>query len=191
TIEFFANDTMGNLNNLRHLDLSKDTSGPTIEVIRPTDNQRIGRSAPYFEVILSDINGIDSSWYRIIGYGNNTLFNGPIDRVDVSLWENLWDSLPDGSVVTIRFISDDTLGNVAFTDVELIINKPTPPPRLFQYPLGFLIPSLGLVALIPFTVKLTKTRYYKSLNNKDRRKLRNALITAGFFLSLLAIYFVF
>jgi hypothetical protein len=191
TIEFFANDTMGNLNNLRHLDLSKDTTGPTIEVIRPTDNQRVGRNAPYFEVQISDINGMDSSWYRLIGYGNNTLFYGPIDRVDVSLWENLWDSLPDGSVVTLRFISNDTLGNVDFIDVDLIINKPALPPRLFQYPLGFLIPSLGLVALIPFTVKLTKTRYYKSLNNKDRRKLRNALITAGFFLSLLAVYFVF
>ena len=134
---------------------------------------------------------MDSSWYRIIGYGNNTLFYGPIDRVDESLWENLWDSLPDGSVVTLRFISNDTLGNVAFIDVDLIINKPALPPRIFQYPLGFLIPTLGLVALIPFTVKLTKTRYYKSLNNKDRRKLRNALIAAGFFLSLLAVYFVF
>jgi hypothetical protein len=74
--------------------------------------------------------------------------------------------------------------------VDLIINKPTALPNLLLYPFVFLIPLVGLVAMVPFSVKLTKTRYFKSLNNKDRRKLRNALIIAGFFMALLTIYFV-
>ncbi|MFX1287961.1 MAG: hypothetical protein ACFFFY_05305, partial [Promethearchaeota archaeon] len=109
---------------------------------------------------------------------------------DQTLWENLWDNLPQGSVVTISFYSSDTLGNTNFTEVHLIIDKPTDLPKLVLYPLGFLFPLIGLVAMAPLTLKLVKTRYYKSLNNKDKKKLRNALITAGFFLSLLTVYFI-
>ncbi len=189
-IDFYANDTMGNLNNLMHLNLSKDTLGPIITIIRPTQDQRVGRTAPYFEVSITDVNGMHSSWYRILGYGNNTLFTGPIDRIHSPLWESIWDSLPQDSPVTIRFFSNDTLGNSNHTDVNLIINKPDAPTKLMLYPFLFLFPLVGLVAMVPFTRKLTKTRYYRSLNTRDKKKLKNALITAGFFLILLTIYFI-
>ncbi|MFX0076230.1 MAG: hypothetical protein ACFE96_12360, partial [Candidatus Hermodarchaeota archaeon] len=189
-IDFFANDTIGNLNNFIYITLSKDTLGPNITIIRPIPNQNIGREAPYFEVTISDINGMHSSWYRVLGYGNNTLFTGPIDRVDTTLWENLYDSLPRGTEITIRFFSNDTLGNRNYTDVTVIIYKPTDLTKFMLYPFMFLFPLVGLVAMVPMTRKLTKTRYYRSLNNKDKKKLRNALITAGFFLALLTIYFI-
>ena len=124
------------------------------------------------------------------GNATSTLFTPPVDRIHQTLWENLWDSLPQDSIVTMRFYSNDSLGNVNFTEVNLIINKPGIIPKLNLYPFVFLFPLIGLVAMFPPTLKLTKTRYYKSLNNKDKKKLRNALITAGFFLSLLTLYFI-
>ncbi|GAJ14194.1 unnamed protein product, partial [marine sediment metagenome] len=155
-----------------------------------TPNMKVGRNAPYFELLISDVNGIHSSWYTVNGNITKTLFTGPVGRIDSTLWENLWDSLPQDSIVTLRFYSNDTLGNVNYTQVDLIIDKPTDLPNFLLYPLGFLFPVIGLVAMIPFTLKLTKTRYYKSLNNKDKKKLRKALISAVFFLSLLTLYFV-
>jgi hypothetical protein len=189
-MELFANDTAGNLNNLLYLSLSKDTLGPNITIIQPTQNKNVDRNAPYFELSIIDENGINSSWYTVNGNSNIILFTGTIGRIDQTLWENLWDNLPQGSIVTLRFYSNDSLGNVNNTEVHLIINKPVDLPKLMLYPLGFLFPLIGLITMIPFTLKLTKTRYYKSLNNKDKKKLRNVLITAGFFFSLLTIYFI-
>jgi len=189
-IDLFANDTAGNLNNLMHLSLSKDTNGPSITIVLPNENMRVGRSAPYFELSISDENGINRSWYRINGNTNITLFTGTIGRIDQTQWENLWDDLPQDSVVTISFYSRDTLGNVNVTEVNLIIEKPDVLPKFLLYPFGFIFPLVGLVAMIPLTSKLAKTRYYKSLNNKDKKKLRRALVAAIFFLSLLTIYFL-
>ena len=60
TIELFANDTKGNLNDLYKLYLSKDTLGPNITIILPLENQTIGRSSPYFELSIVDANEVDS-----------------------------------------------------------------------------------------------------------------------------------
>jgi len=190
-IELYANDTLGNLNNLWQLNLSKDTVGPIIIINRPTDDQKVDRSAPYLELDISDENGIDCCWYTINGNITVTTFTGPIDRINQTLWENLWDDLPQGTIVTIRFYANDTLGNLEYEEVHLIINKPGILPKFVLYPLGFLISTLGLIAMLPLSLKLTKTRYYKSLNNKNKIKLRKVLLTAGFALFLLTLYFIF
>ena len=189
-INFFANDTLGNLNSYCNLNLSKDTTGPFIDIVQPTENEMVDRNAPFFELSIFDENGVDSYWYTINGNITPTKFTGSIGRIDQNLWENIWDNYTQGSIITIRFYANDTLGNIDYSEIHLIIDKPINLPKLVLYPLGFLIPTLGLVAMVPLTLKLAKTRYYKSLNKKDKIKLRNALITAGFFLSLITLYLI-
>ncbi|GAH55638.1 unnamed protein product, partial [marine sediment metagenome] len=81
-VELFANDTLGNINNFITLPLSKDTIGPNIDVIRPTEDQKVGRNAPLFELLISDENGVNLRWYTI-GWGGTprgfTDLNGTID----------------------------------------------------------------------------------------------------------------
>ncbi|GAH14281.1 unnamed protein product, partial [marine sediment metagenome] len=60
-VELFANDTMGNINNLITLHLSKDITGPTITIIRPIDDKKFGRDAPVFELNITDENGVGST----------------------------------------------------------------------------------------------------------------------------------
>jgi len=190
-ISLFANDTLGNCNILCQLNLSKDTIGPNITIILPTQNQKVDRSAPYFELSIFDENGVDSCWYTI-DLGETTIpFTGLIGRIDQNLWEQIWDNLAQGAIITIRFCAKDTLGNEDYTELILIVEKPIELPKFLSNPLGLISSVLGLVAIIPFTLKMTKTRYYKSISNKDKKNLRNILITAGFFLSLLTLYYIF
>jgi hypothetical protein len=182
---------MGNCNILCQLNLSKDTIGPNITIIRPTENQKVDRNAPLFDLLIFDENGVDFRWYTI-GLGETPKpFTDLTGIIDQNLWEQIWDNLTQGDIITIRFYASDTLGNENFVELNLIVEKPIELPKFLQDPLGLLLPTLGLVVMIPLSLRVRKSKYYKSLNNKDKRKLKNVLITAGFFLSLLTLYFVF
>ena len=141
--------------------------------------------------ILFDENGVGSSWYTIGWGGTPKYFTDLNGTIDQSSWEQIWDNSTQGATITIIFYATDALGNPDSLSVNLKVEKPIALPKFLQNPLGILLPSLGLVVMVPLSLKVRKSKYYKSLNNKDRRKLRNVLITAGFFLSLLALYFAF
>ncbi|MHA2119747.1 MAG: hypothetical protein ACW990_00945, partial [Promethearchaeota archaeon] len=190
-VELFANDTIGNLNNIIQIYLSKDTIGPNITVILPIENQKIDRDAPFFELSLFDENGVDSSWYMINGSSSSIQFTGSIGRIDQLLWETIWDSLTQGEIITIRFYSSDTLGNVNYKDITVIKHQPISQFRIFSDPLSFIFPTLGIIAMLPITLKLTKSHYYRSLNQKEKSRLKKVLVTVFFFLSLTAIFLIF
>jgi len=189
TVELFANDTIGNLNYFNILYLSKDTIGPNITIIQPNENQKVGRNAPYFELLIFDENRVDSTWYTIDLGETTRQFTGLIGRIDQILWEQIWDDLPQGAIITIRFYAKDTLGNEKFTELNLIVERPLILPKFLSDPLGLILSSLGLIVMIPLTIKLTKSRYYKSLNNKDKGKLNKLLIASAFLLSLAFIFY--
>ncbi|NVM46832.1 MAG: hypothetical protein HWN79_18145, partial [Candidatus Lokiarchaeota archaeon] len=190
-VELFANDTQGNINNFITLSLSKDTIGPNINITLPIENQKVGRNAPLFELEIDDENGVGLRWYTIGLSGTPEYFTDLRGIIDQVLWEQVWDNLTQGAIITIKFYASDTLGNEKSLEINLIVEKPIELPKFLQDPLGLLLPTLGLVLMIPLTIKLAKSGYYKSLNNKSKKKLRNVLITAGFFLSLLTLYFIF
>ncbi|GAI59563.1 unnamed protein product, partial [marine sediment metagenome] len=189
--EFALDDTIGNINYFNTLYLSKDTIGPNITIIRPIENQKVDRNAPLFELLIFDENGVDFRWYTIGRGETPKQFTDLTGIIDQNLWEEIWDNLTQGAIITIRFYAKDTLGNENFVELNLIVEKPLELPKFLSDPLGLLLPTLGLVVMIPLTIKLTKSRYYKSLNNKHKKKLRNVLIAAGFFLSLLTLNFIF
>ncbi|GAH01584.1 unnamed protein product, partial [marine sediment metagenome] len=162
-VELFANDTMGNVNYFNTLYLSKDTIGPNITIDLPTENQKVDRTAPYFELSISDENDVDSCWYTIDGDGTTRPFAGLIGRIDQILWEQVWDNLAQGAIITIRFCAMDTLGNEAYTELTLIVEKPVELPKFLLDPLGLILPALGIVVMIPLTIKITTSRYFKSI----------------------------
>ncbi|MFX1557908.1 MAG: hypothetical protein ACFFC9_11695, partial [Promethearchaeota archaeon] len=189
-LELFANDTMGNLNNFYKLELSKDTLGPNITIILPHPNQKVDRNAPYFEVEIVDVNGIASSWYRIEGSEINILFTGEIGRIDQILWENLWDNLSQGEVITIRFYSNDTLGNENYTYVEIVKKEAFNIINFFISPMGMFLPIIGIGLMLPISLKLLNSRYYKSLEKHEKSKLKKVLILAFFFCSLSILFYL-
>jgi len=190
-VELFANDTMGNINNFTTLYLSKDTIGPNITIIRPTENQKVGRNAPTFDLLISDDHSVDLRWYTIGIGGTPREFTDLVGIIDQNLWEQIWDDSTQGEIIIIRFYAEDALGNEDYKEINLIVEKPLDLPRYLSEPLGLLISSLTLAVMVPVTVKLVKSRYYKALNVKVKRRLRKVLISAAFFLSLLTLYFIF
>ena len=190
TVELFANDSMGNLNNFVTLILSKDTRGPNITINRPIENQRVGRTAPTFDLSISDENGVNLRWYTIGLGGTPREFTDLVGIVDQDLWQQIWDNSDQGDIITIRFYAEDNLGNEDFREIHLIVDKPIDLPRYLTDPLGLIISSLSLAVMVPISIKLVKTRYYKALNVKVKRRMKRVLITAVFFLSLLTVYFI-
>ncbi|MFX0007373.1 MAG: hypothetical protein ACFFAV_11695, partial [Candidatus Hermodarchaeota archaeon] len=189
-LNLFANDTLGNLNNLLQLHLSKDTIGPNITIILPNENQRVDRNAPFFELTLFDENGIERSWYIIDNGSTSIEFTGSIGRINQDFWESIWDNKTHGSIITIRFYSSDNLGNVDFQEVK-VIKYQLPPFKILSNPLGFILSTMSLGVMIPITIKLTKSRYYENLNSKEKSKLKKALIAAFLLLSVMVLFYIF
>ncbi len=118
TIRFFANNSLGNLN-FEEVNIIKDGSAPIISIISPIVNGAFGVNAPNFTIEIADPN-LNTTWYTVDGGINNYTFteNGTIHQA-------AWDSLSEG-VVTIRFYSNDTLGNINFEEVNVIKDGSAP-----------------------------------------------------------------
>ena len=187
-VELYANDTLGNLNSLFKLSLLKDTLGPNITILLPYENQKLDRNNPFFELTLFDINDVDLCWYTIEG-SPPIPFTGAIGRIDKDLWENIWDNTTRGASITIRFYSTDKLGNINYKDITVI--KYQPVGDIISNPIGFISSIVGAIAMIPITVKLTRSRYYEKLNKKEKSKLKKVLVAAFLTLSVTAIFFAF
>jgi hypothetical protein len=189
-LNLYANDTIGNLNNLLQLHLSKDTIGPNITIILPNENQKVDRNAPLFELTLFDENGISHCWYTIDNGSTSIEFTGSIGRINQDLWESIWDNKTHGSIITIRFYSSDNLGNIDFQEVT-VIKYQLPPFKILTNPLGFILSTMSLGVMIPVSIKLTKSRYYENLNSKEKSKLKKALIAGFLLLSVMVLFYIF
>ena len=116
TIRFYANNTLGVIN-FEQVNVIKDGSPPTINIVSPTENEVFGVDAPSFSVDIADPN-LDTMWYTVNNSATEFIFtqDGVIDQT-------AWDALADGDVL-LTFYANDILGNLASEDI--IIRKSTP-----------------------------------------------------------------
>ncbi|MFX1427834.1 MAG: hypothetical protein ACFFBE_15375, partial [Promethearchaeota archaeon] len=121
SIKFYANNTLGNTDFLEVI-VRKDIEPPTITINSPDPNDLFGSTAPSFNVIINDPNGINSKWYTLDGGITNTTFisNGIINQ-------GLWAARGNGTV-TIGFYANDSLGNEGYS--EVIVRKDIEPPSI-------------------------------------------------------------
>jgi hypothetical protein len=190
TLELYANDTLGNVNDLYKLELSKDTLGPEITVILPIQNQEVNRDAPYFELSIVDANSIATSWYRIEG-GSSNMFTGSIGRINATLWGNIWDGVAEGEVITINFYARDILGNVNSTYVNLVKSSGFDIFKFFSSNFGIIVPIIGLGVMVPGTAILARSRAYKSLDKKGKSKLNKFLFLLLLISTLALVMYLF
>ena len=156
TIEIYANDTVGRLNNTYTLVLTKDTIKPNVTIVIPIDNQEIGIDPPFLNFTITEIN-LDTSWYTLNG-GENISFtaNGTMDQPS---WQDLWNSLSHGDTITIRLYANDTAGNIGYHEVTIKVNNPqnndddnddetSPPGGIWGYDIFLFIGILGIISLL-------------------------------------------
>lgn len=110
-INFYANDTSGNLNS-SSVTVIRDTGAPNIKINDPSLNDVFAHTAPAFNVEISDFL-LNTTWYTIDGGLNNYTFtsNEPINT-------NAWNDALEG-LVDITFYANDTLSNENSTTVSV------------------------------------------------------------------------
>ncbi len=111
TLRFYANDTLGNLN-FKDITVIKDTQAPLIELYYPDMNDCFNNNPPYVFITPID-DHLDSMWYSVNG-GKNITFN-IVSIINQSEWEPHSDGL-----IIVTFFSNDTAGNLAFKEINVI-----------------------------------------------------------------------
>ncbi|MFX1432043.1 MAG: DUF2341 domain-containing protein, partial [Promethearchaeota archaeon] len=120
-IKFYARDSLGN-EGYGEIIVRKDIDPPTIIINTPFDYQICNETAPSFNVTITDINGVNTTWYSLDGGLTNITFtiNGLINQT-------IWDSFGDG-FITITFYANNSIGTEG--SLEVIVIKDICAPRI-------------------------------------------------------------
>ena len=113
SIEFYANDTLGNLG-YEVVTIRKLTRMPILIINNPLHDQVFSLLAPNFTISVNGSN-LESKWYTLDEGFTNFTFTGLNGYIDQTAWE----ALPNG-IVTIKFYLNDTLGNLGFDEVSVV-----------------------------------------------------------------------
>jgi len=116
TIIFYANDSFGR-ENFETIVIEKDAIKPIINIIDPLNNAIYTDkfNPPNFTVEIFDLH-LHRIWY-IISDTTLKYFISDNNTIDDIAWMNL----PEGPL-TIRFYANDTLGNISYEDVLIVID---------------------------------------------------------------------
>ncbi|MFX1599491.1 MAG: hypothetical protein ACFFB6_02725, partial [Promethearchaeota archaeon] len=190
-IYVYASDDFGNVNDTYVLTLYKDTTLPVITIISPSEDEKVGREPIVFQISIQDISLV-SRWYTIKGSNRNITFAGDIGIVDNATWELAWDSIAEGEIITIIFYAKDEAGNIGSTEVEVVkfISTPFNILEILGGPMGLILAAVVSGTMIPVTVGISKTRYYKSLNKKDKMKVKRIMLLIYTCLVLIVLTFI-
>ncbi|MFX0105325.1 MAG: hypothetical protein ACFE75_07535, partial [Candidatus Hodarchaeota archaeon] len=172
-----ANDSLGNTNDTYYLTLHKDTLAPNISIISPTEYQEVGATSPYYELSISEYD-LHTRWYTLDGGLTNITISRDRGDIDQQVWDEIWESHYDGDLITIRFYANDTLNHLGYQDVIIRLKKP----GLFELRNPVLLITSGTIVgtLGITTISVKKSKKYKRMDSKQKKKL-NAIL----YLSLL------
>ena len=109
-INFYANDTSGNLNS-SSVTVIRDTGAPNIKINDPSLND-VFATAPAFNVEISDFL-LNTTWYTVDGGLNKFIFTSN-ESVNTNAWNNALEGLVD-----ITFYANDTLGKLNSASVSV------------------------------------------------------------------------
>ena len=134
SLKFYANDTIGNVN-LEEVLIRKDIDGPIISINSPHFDEGFSSTTPSFDITVIDSH-LESMWYTIDGGAINISISSTVGTIEQGEWDKI-----GNENVTIRFYANDTLGNIAYSETQVIkdtilpvvtINDPDPS-LMFSY----------------------------------------------------------
>ncbi|MFX0004454.1 MAG: hypothetical protein ACFE9J_13305, partial [Candidatus Hermodarchaeota archaeon] len=163
SIKFYANDSLANQGFVEVI-IRKDIINPIIIINTPEFLDLFGRTAPYFDVRISDPNGIVSMWYTLDD-GSKTFFT-----INGTISQTLWDEFENGHI-SIKFYANDSLGNEGSS--EVIVQKDINTPTEFPWWLIIIIVvPLGLALVIVSLRKSKKKNVQVLIIDKELDKLK-------------------
>ncbi len=166
-VRFFANDLIGNVNNLavnitKELpeEILEDTTPPSIILNYPLEGAIFGAIAPTFNITIYDLS-LNTGWFTI-GIDSTKIFFSVLNGTNlIPLSQVVWDTLAEGSVI-INFFANDTAGNT--NSLMVTINKdllPDLPSGGREIPFGnlyLLITGISIALLVMILRKKVKQK---------------------------------
>lgn len=154
TIIFYANDSFGR-ETFETIVIEKDAIKPIINIIDPLNNAIYTDkfNPPNFTVEIFDLH-LHRIWYIIPGNTQKYFISDNSTINDIA-----WMNLPEGPL-TIRFYVNDTLGNIAYEDVLIVINfiEDVPVISFGNYHIIFMLISLfSLIILMKVKAKHSRS----------------------------------
>jgi len=125
SLQFFAEDDFGHVNNSYTIILYKDTIQPTITIYDPVENSLFGKEAPNFNISVSIFN-LQDKWYSLIGYPEKYFLTENTGTINQTAWDNFGEG-----IITIRFYANDTAGNIGTQDI--VVRKDISAPIIVVY----------------------------------------------------------
>jgi hypothetical protein len=165
TIEFFANDTAGNLNSLYSVNLIKDIAAPVVTIVHPLANATY-EATPQITLTINDAT-LDTTWYTIVGTNYTFEFTAILGTNVVTIDQAAWNALSNGDV-TIVFYANDSLGRISSDSIT--VNRDVPVPFDF---IPFLIILMVAVIAIVVVVIILKRRKTHKTSDKEVRKIES------------------
>jgi len=172
TIELFANDTAGNLNNFYTLNLIKDISAPIVDIRNPLPNAPYGIDAPIISLTIDDAT-LNTTWYSIVGTNYTIEFTAIIGINNITIDQDAWDSLSEGEV-TIIFYANDSLGRESSDSITLEKDLS----EFFDW-LAFLTDPIVLtiigatIAIVVVIIILLRRRKFHRTSDKEVQKIES------------------
>ena len=168
TIQFYANDTVGN-EGMSQITIHKDIAAPIVYINYPIPGLVFSTLAPDFDISVVD-SQLDSMWYTI----DRGLTLIPIVSTNGTIDQTEWDKNGGGNIY-IRFYANDTLGNSGYLEVRVIkdvlygidpvdLLTPSTFSELYGNFLNFSWASLDLgFGAVNFTLQISDTTYFSNI----------------------------
>ncbi len=171
TIELFANDTAGNLNDFYTLNLIKDISAPIVDIVYPLPDEIYSTSAPRIILTINDAT-LDSTWYSIVGTNYTFEFTAIIGTNNITIDQDAWNSLSEGEV-TIIFYANDSLGRESSDSITLEKDLPEDFDWLAFLTDPIVLTIIGVVIAIVVIIILVKRRRFHRTSDKEVQKIES------------------
>jgi hypothetical protein len=172
TIELFANDTAGNLNNFYTLNLIKDISAPIVDIRHPLPNAPYGIDAPIISLTINDAT-LNTTWYSIVGTNYTIEFTAIIGINNITIDQDAWNSLSEGEV-TIIFYANDSLGRESSDSITLEKDLPEVFDWLAFFTDPIVLTIIGVViAIVVVTIILVRRRKFHRTSDKEVQKIES------------------
>ena len=172
TIELFANDTAGNLNNFYTLNLIKDISAPIVDIRHPLPNAPYGIDAPIISLTINDAT-LNTTWYSIVGTNYTIEFTAIIGINNITIDQDAWNSLSEGEV-TIIFYANDSLGRESSDSITLEKDLTEVFDWLAFFTDPIVLTIIGVViAIVIVTIILVRRRKFHRTSDKEVQKIES------------------
>jgi parallel beta-helix repeat protein len=148
SIIFYVIDKADNINS-DEVAVRKDAYIPDITIHLPIQDEVFKRTAPAFNISIVEEHFI-SAWYTIEGS-----VPYPISGYVGTINQDAWDSLPEGDVIIIFYVTDKA-GNIGFKSVTVIKRIPAPP-AIPGFNLFLLLSTISVVIIL-LRKKVKKSR---------------------------------